>query len=82
MQWASISVGCYLAALTPGNRYAATERPRRVRTGAAPVVFVLVGILALLQLALGLEAEDDDVIRFDLLDLPVRTQILDLPHVE
>jgi hypothetical protein len=78
-QW--ISVGFYLAALTPGNRYAVTDWGL-VRTGAAPVVFVLVGILALLQLALGFEAEDDDVIRFDLLDLPVRTQILDLPHVE
>ena len=66
-QWASISVGCYLDALTPGIGNAATDWGL-VRTGAAIVVFVLVGILALLQLALGLEPKDDDILRFDLDD--------------
>ena len=63
---AANSVG---AALTPGRGglNAATDWGL-VRTGAAIVVFVLVGFLALLQLALGLEPKDDDILRFDLDD--------------
>jgi hypothetical protein len=43
---------------------------------------VSVVILALLQLALGFEAQDDDVIRVDLLDLPVLAHVLNLQHAE
>ena len=38
------------------------------RTGTALVVFVLVWTLALLQLALGLEPKDDEILRFDPVD--------------
>ena len=75
------SVWCYSAALTPGNGKSATER-RRFGTGPTLVFLVSVVILALLQLALGFEAQDDDVIRVDLLDLPVLAHVLNLQHAE